>query len=315
MNRGDGPNEMGDNLPVVDLGTGKTAKQISAGHSTTCAILNDDTVKCWGRADNGRLGSGDQITRGDGPNEMGDNLPTVDLGTGKTAKQIVLSTAHTCAILNDDTVKCWGHGHRGKLGYGDTSDRGDGPNEMGDNLPTVDLGTGKTAKQIVVGSDHTCVILNDDTVKCWGSGWEGSLGYGDQNHRGDGPNEMGDNLPTVDLGTGKTAKQIFVGLTHTCVILNDDTVKCWGSGYAGKLGDGGNSNRGDGPNEMGDNLPVVDLGLPPSFVPRVLKADGDLVTISSGLYTGKFRHGQHQFKRSTITASVLELHLLTVSMI
>ena len=121
---------------------------------------------------------------GDGPNEMGDNLPTVDLGTGKTAKKIAGGGWHTCAILNDDTVKCWGYGGNGQLGYGDTSNRGENGNEMGNNLPTVDLGTGKTAKQVVAGGSYGA-LLNDDTVKCWGQGSTGQLGYGDTNTRGD----------------------------------------------------------------------------------------------------------------------------------
>jgi len=248
--------EMGDNLPTVELGTGKTAKQLVAAMGHVCVILNDDTVKCWGKGQYGALGYGDTTSRTSPPSS------TVDLGTGKTAKQIAASLFqnHNCVILNDDTVKCWGWGYWGQLGYGDTSTRGDEPNEMGDNLPTVDLGTGKTAKQVVAGSSHTCAILNDDTVKCWGGGY-GELGYGDSDNRGDEANEMGDNLPTVDLGTGKTAKQIVAGGDNTCVILNDDTVKCWGRGHPyGQLGYGDTSTRGDEANEMGDNLPTVDLG-------------------------------------------------------
>jgi alpha-tubulin suppressor-like RCC1 family protein len=72
---------MGDDLPVVDLGTGRTAKMISAGGEHTCALLDDDSVKCWGRNQYGQLGLGDTSNRGDGPGEMGDNLPVVDLGT------------------------------------------------------------------------------------------------------------------------------------------------------------------------------------------------------------------------------------------
>ena len=106
----------------------------------------------------------------------------------------------------------WSSGH---LGYGDTSNRGDEPNEMGDNLPTVDLGTAKKVKQIAVGSVHACAILNDDTVKCWGDGADGRLGYGDENNRGDEPNEMGDNLPIVDLGSGKKAKQLALGFAQS----------------------------------------------------------------------------------------------------
>ena len=54
-----------------------------------------------------------QIIEETDANEMGNNLPSVDLGTGKTAKQVVAGYHHTCAVLNDDTVKCWGYGSYG----------------------------------------------------------------------------------------------------------------------------------------------------------------------------------------------------------
>ena len=60
----------------------------------------------------------------------------------------------------------------------------------------------------------------------------------------DNANEMGDSLAVVDLGTGKTTKQLAVGMNHNCVILNDDTVKCWGAGGNGRLGSGDSSDRG-----------------------------------------------------------------------
>jgi hypothetical protein len=139
---------------------------------------------------------------------MGDNLAAIDLGTGKTAVQLVAGTGagghgaggHTCALLNDGNAKCWGFGSGGKLGYGNTNNKGDGPNEMGDNLAAIDLGTGKTAVQLVAGAEHTCALLNDGNAKCWGHGNYGQLGYYAKKI-GDGPNEMGDNLATVDLGT------------------------------------------------------------------------------------------------------------------
>ena len=260
--RGDSAGEMGDDLPAVDLGTGKTAKQLTAGGTHTCVILDDDTVKCWGNNQYGKLGYiGETDNRGDASGEMGDDLLTVDLGSGKTAKQLATGMDHTCAILNDDTVKCWGRNDKGQLGYEDTTHRGSKAGDMGDDLPTVDLGTGKTAKQITAGLLRTCVILNDDTVKCWGRNNYGQLGYEDTDQRGDGADEMGDDLPAVDLGTGKTAKQISSGPEHTCAILNDDTVKCWGWGYLGVLGYEDYMNkRGDGADEMGDDLPAVDLG-------------------------------------------------------
>ena len=52
------------------------------------------------------------------------------------------------------------------------------------------------------------------------------------------------------------------GGTHTCVLLDNTSLKCWGYNVSGQLGLGDTANRGDGPNEMGDFLPAVDLGIP-----------------------------------------------------
>jgi len=261
VNRGDGPNEMGSALPVVNLGTGKRATSIAAGGSHTCALLTDNSVKCWGRNANGQLGQGDTATRGDEANEMGDKLLALALGLGKTVKLLATGENHGCAILNDDTVKCWGSNAFGQLGLGDVAARGDNANEMGAALPIVALGTGKTAKALALGDAHSCAILNDNTVKCWGGNGDGQLGLGDKANRGDGANEMGDALPVVSLGVGKTAKAIVARGNHTCALLSNGTVKCWGSNAFGQLGQGDSAERGDGPNEMGDSLLPIDLGL------------------------------------------------------
>ena len=94
-------------------------------------------------------------------------------------------------------VKCWGINVFGQLGYGDTNSRGDEPGEMGDFLPPINLGTGRTATAITAGTGDTCALLDNDTVKCWGWNAAGGLGYGDSEIRGDGPGEMGDNLAPV----------------------------------------------------------------------------------------------------------------------
>ena len=257
VSRGYGPNQMGDVLPTVNLGTGLTAKALSGGFGHMCALLSNDSVKCWGYNAYGVVGLGNTSNRGDAPNEMGDNLPVVNLGAGKTAKAITSADNHACAILDNDSVKCWGRNSHGQLGLGDTANRGDGPSEMGNSLLQVNLGAGKTATAIAAGAIHTCALLNDGSVKCWGSNFHGQLGLGDTSDRGDEPNEMGDSLPAVNLGSGKTATAITAGYQHTCAVLNDSTVKCWGHNLHGELGLGDASNRGDGPNEMGDNLPAV----------------------------------------------------------
>jgi alpha-tubulin suppressor-like RCC1 family protein len=256
-NRGDTGGEMGDALPAMELGTGRTAKSISAGHSHSCAVLDNGTVKCWGRNLEGRLGYGDTDSRGDNGGEMGDALPAVELGTGRTVKSIALGQSYTCAVLDNGSVKCWGQNLRGQLGYGDTENRGDSGGEMGDALPAVELGTGRTAASITAGGDHTCALLDNESVKCWGSNLFGQLGYGDPSTRG---GTMGDALPAVELGTGRTAKSIVAGDGHTCAVLDNGTVKCWGRSNYGQLGYGDELTRGDSGGEMGDALPAVELG-------------------------------------------------------
>ena len=259
---GDEPGEMGDVLPFVDLGVGRTVKQVMAAVWTTCAVLDNDTAKCWGWNGNGWLGQGDKSDRGDAPGEMGDALPAIDFGPGRTVKSIAIDNSHACALLDNGSVKCWGQQAEGNLGNGlpGIGAIGDQPGEMGAKLPVVDLGAGRTAKQLGLGSRHACVILDNDKVKCWGSNGQGQLGLGDTAYRGDGPGEMGDALPYVDLGAGRTAVQIAVSYFHSCAILDNLDLKCWGGGAFGALGQGDGQNRGDGPGEMGDALPAIDLG-------------------------------------------------------
>jgi hypothetical protein len=137
---------------------------------------------------------------------------------------------HMCALLEDHQVKCWGDNGEGQLGQGDKKFRGAQLADMGDALPPVDLGTGRTAKVLAAGRYATCVILDTDDLKCWGhaqmAGLPGSGYYGDE------PGEMGDALPIVDLGAGRKAKRVAVSYSDTCVERDDGKVRCWGLGGA-----------------------------------------------------------------------------------
>eukprot|EP01013_Petalomonas_cantuscygni_P044228 TRINITY_DN882_c0_g1_i6.p1 TRINITY_DN882_c0_g1~~TRINITY_DN882_c0_g1_i6.p1 ORF type:complete len:484 (+),score=78.15 TRINITY_DN882_c0_g1_i6:95-1546(+) len=81
---------------------------------------------------------------------------------GSASPRVAVSSAdyHTCAVLDNRELKCWGSGSYGKLGYGNADHIGDGPNEMGDALPAVDVGTGRTVKQVSGGDAHTCAVLD-----------------------------------------------------------------------------------------------------------------------------------------------------------
>ena len=259
--RGGDSKDMGASLPVVDLGPGRTAKAVAVAVNHTCALLDNDRVKCWGR-NFGNLGYGDTNERGSTPGTMGANLPYVDLGPGRTVKSLSAGAAHTCALLDTNEVKCWGLNNLGQLGIGSTLLRGDGPNQMGASLLAVDLGPGRTVKSLVAGYTHNCVILDTDAVKCWGANSNGNLGIGSASlGMGDAPNELGNKLPTADLGSGRVAKLLAASEVHSCAVLDDDTLKCWGGNFDWQLGLGDTLSRGDAPNEMGNSLPTVYLGV------------------------------------------------------
>jgi alpha-tubulin suppressor-like RCC1 family protein len=258
--RGDGPNEMGPNLPAIDLGPGRSALELAVAPLHTCARLDNGQVKCWGHNTEAQLGLGDRFHRGDGPGEMGGNLPPVDLGPGRTALQIVGGAIHTCARLDDSTVKCWGAGNGGQLGLGDLVERGSGPGEMGANLPPVDFGPGRTAVQLAAGDVHSCARLENGSVKCWGNNFYGQLGLGDSQARGGAPAQMGANLPAVNLGPGRSAVDIASKGNHTCARLDDGSTKCWGQNDGAQLGDGTLQDRGTQPAHMGVGLAALDLG-------------------------------------------------------
>jgi alpha-tubulin suppressor-like RCC1 family protein len=102
-------------------------------------------------------------------------LAPIDLGPG-TVKSIAVGAWHICAILDDGSVKCWGAGSLGRLGIGTTDDRGHSPDEMGTNLPTVQLGGHKAVQ--LTAAEHTCALLDNGTVMCWGYNAQGQLGIG-----------------------------------------------------------------------------------------------------------------------------------------
>ncbi len=270
--RGDNPNEMGANLPAVDLGTDPRAGSVASGTAATCATVGS-RIKCWGANTLGALGLGDENPRGDGPGEMGENLPFVDLGTGRYATTgIAVGGEQVCVVLDNRSLKCWGSGRNGALGLGNTDAHGAAPGQMGDNLPLVDLGTSQSPRDIVAGGAHTCAPLGSNQLKCWGLNASGQLGLGDKNNRGDGPGEMGNALPNIDLGFGRVARSVSAGGNHTCAWLDDSMVKCWGDNSSGQLGTGDTNNRGDDPGEMGEALRWIDLG-PSRMARQVVTGD------------------------------------------
>jgi E3 ubiquitin-protein ligase HERC3 len=266
----------------VALGSVAPVQRLVIGTAHTCTLHEDGRVKCWGRNDHGQLGLGHTDDVGEDASEMGEALAFVDLGADFRAIALDTGFHQTCAVSGAGRVKCWGRNVQGSLGVGDDETRGDEPGEMGDALPYVDLGSDARAIDLTVGLRFACALLEDGGVKCWGRNEFGQLGLAESGDRGDGPAQMGDALPYVDLGTNVRARGISAGEDHVCAVLDEGRLKCWGRGAyfllddyveghaprppedeyyaAGRLGLGDPHHRGRATDSMGDNLPFVDVG-------------------------------------------------------
>ena len=203
------------------------ANSLAVYKEHTCAILANDSLSCWGNNANGRLGIGNTINQ---------NTPQhVNFGSGvkvqSLAKGSSLST-HSCAILDTGALYCWGYNAVGQLGIGNSVDQ---------TTPQfVNLGAGRTALQVTTGYTHSCAILDGGSVSCWGANTYDQLGIESSIAKSELP-------VNVDLGSGRTAIDIASAHIHTCALLDDGTVKCWGYNHYGQMGLGNTTNTIDPP--------------------------------------------------------------------
>ena len=199
----------------------------ASGRRFNCVLGESSQVKCWGDNSYGKLGLGHKVHMGDSPEEALNRIPFVDIGQG--VEKLSLGHEHACALLLDGGVKCWGHNRYGQLGLGHTRDIGD------DESPSsiVSLSLGQPAIDISAGRSHSCAVLADKNIRCWGRNASGELGLGHRNIIGD--DELPSSEPSLDFSDD--AKQVFAGgNTRTCALFENNNVRCWGATSYGLLG-------------------------------------------------------------------------------
>lgn len=151
------------------------------------------------------------------------------------------STGHTCVLLDDRSVKCWGANRWGQTGsktspaeetmYPQDIDVWDTSTD-GDCTEPVDLGAGKYALQLSAGGGSTCALLNDWSVRCWGLLSTALLQQSlprQCTRCNAGTAGVGDAVPLL-YTNGERAYQVVTGVTFTCVLLQGGKVRCAWSG-------------------------------------------------------------------------------------
>jgi alpha-tubulin suppressor-like RCC1 family protein len=206
--------------PVRVVGVGGTGylagvTQVSSGGGHTCALRSDGTIDCWGYNPFGQLGNND-TTNTDHPVQVSGITNAIQLAVGHN---------HTCALLSDQTVWCWGYNVYGEVGDGTTGNRSTPVQVLGAS------GAGSLGGVTSIGSGrfHSCALISDGTVYCWGDNENGELGNGTKSTVNSVP---------VRAGTITTASTISAGEYHSCAVLQDGTAQCWGAAAFGQVGDG-----------------------------------------------------------------------------
>src|SRR5439155_133303 len=133
---------------------------------------------------------------------------------------------HTCALPGDGIVLCWGQNDLGQLGNGTVSPTANTPN------PTpVSVSGITTAVAVAAGGWHTCALLQDGSIRCWGDNTWGQLGNGS-------PDGVVSTIPSAPVTGITAATAASSGAEHTCALLQDGSLQCWGAGKFGRLGNG-----------------------------------------------------------------------------
>jgi alpha-tubulin suppressor-like RCC1 family protein len=214
-------------------------RQVTAGRNHTCALLDDGTVRCWGLNQLGQVGNG-LIEAESSPRVTPTRV------TGLTdVTQVSAGGSHTCAVRSDGTVHCWGWNNLGQLGAA-SRESCQGPTgspfTCARTATAVPELTG--VRQLSAGRYHTCATLTAGGVRCAGRNDEFQLGLGVVGREtcSGGADSWACTRTFSEVAIPST-REVTVGNYHACAALTDGTVRCWGAGYYGQIGDGATTNR------------------------------------------------------------------------
>jgi alpha-tubulin suppressor-like RCC1 family protein len=191
-------NERRFQAPVTGLAD---ALAFDLGWYHGCAARAGGSVVCWGKGQSGELGDGSKMNR----NEL-----VVATGVAG-AVGVAVGDGTSCALLGNGEVMCWGVGHPG-----------------GKPSPTLVAGL-VNARDVRGGFGHFCALHDDGTVSCWGRNGAGQVG----------PVLLGAAVAQPTRVEGITdAVAIGLGAEHSCALLKEGNIVCWGSNQFGQLGTG-----------------------------------------------------------------------------
>lgn len=200
---------------TVDLGPLKATSVVSSGDSS-CGLLEDGTVWCWGHGWRGQLGNGTAPFAQRSP---------VQVKGLSGVYQMAAGAYHLCAATRDDAgsheVYCWGGNGHGQLAN-EPRLRFAAPMRM----PAL---SGMKIGSLSLGTRHSCLVTTEHKGFCWGSGHFGQLGDGSRKF---------EYKSLVPIMADEDLRTIAAGGYHTCYTTMADAGYCFGFGDRGQIGDG-----------------------------------------------------------------------------
>jgi alpha-tubulin suppressor-like RCC1 family protein len=125
-------------------------RDLALGWKRACALLEDATVSCWGRSDEGGA-------YGPQPTAIAGLSDVIQIGVGER---------HTCALSRSGAIHCWGSSYHSALGLGMVTKDVATPTAV-PGLPPL--------SQIAISGQHTCALGRDGGVWCWGDDEQGEV--------------------------------------------------------------------------------------------------------------------------------------------
>jgi len=185
-------------------------KSITGGLYHTCGLLSNGSMMCWGLNNDGQIGDGSTTQR----------LNPVFVNSTESFISITTGKYHTCGVLGNGSAMCWGQNTYGEIG--------DGTNGT-DRLNPVFVNSTESFVSITAKNYHTCGLLGNGSMMCWGKNDYGQIGNGSAG---------GKALNPVFVNTSESFVSISAGREHTCGLLGNGSMMCWGFNTDGQIGNG-----------------------------------------------------------------------------
>ncbi len=244
--------------------SGSGVAHLYAGFGRSCYLQSSGNILCWGRNENGELGS-----------TVSGNATSPAQVAGVTgASQLAIGMDHICALISGG-VQCWGANLYGQLGNNsnvasttpvvvvdnagnplsgvtevvsgnqfscalvngfvacwgfNTSGQLGNASNVSSPVAVYAVDSGNVPlsniSSLVAGGAHVCALSSSAGVNCWGANSSGQLGN----------NSTLRSTSAVSVTLSQGAQSLAAGSTYTCAVLNNGQVSCWGSNAFGQLG-------------------------------------------------------------------------------